>query len=219
MCFQETVFSRICCRFALLQNRSKGNRAAKSASTHFCVAVLYWFRGSFFHFLAVFWRVVFWYVFVCVVFLPFLCIFVFCTFCICLYVLRFFVGHICSYSCVFWWLCFLFLVLLKIEKNGLNVCDFEKCNFSASSYPRNVVMLPANHERLLQKTRGPASHLTHINACQVAISVSIYCLQFCVVYVVFLKIQKVKSVLKDTTGEFAFSSQILFLLFLLLFYH
>ena len=40
---------------------------------------------------------------------------------------------------------------------------------------RNVARLPDNHERLLQKPRAPASHPTHINALQKAISVNIAC--------------------------------------------
>ena len=38
---------------------------------------------------------------------------------------------------------------------------------------RNVVRLPDNPERLLQNTRGPASHSTHINAYQLAIYMNI----------------------------------------------
>ena len=53
---------------------------------------------------------------------------------------------------------------------------------------RNVVRLPDNDERLLQKTRGPAFHPTHINPYQVAISVNIAC----IFVMLYLNMQKSK---------------------------
>ena len=50
---------------------------------------------------------------------------------------------------------------------------------------RNVVRLPDNHDRLLQKTKEPASHPPHINAYQVA-NVREYCLQFCILRGMYL---------------------------------
>ena len=69
---------------------------------------------------------------------------------------------------------YLFRILKKCKCSTSN-CEAAKTTGNFFDNQRNVVRLPDNHERLLQKTRGPASHPTHINAYQVAIYVNIAC--------------------------------------------
>ena len=71
-----------------------------------------------------------------------------------------------------------FFRIFKKYKSSASNCEPAKPTGKFFDNQRNVVRLPDNHKRLLQKTRGPASHPTHINAYQVA-KVREYCLQSC----------------------------------------
>ena len=98
-----------------------------------------------------------------------------------------------------------FVRMSKIQLSASN-CEPPKPTGKFFDNQRNVVRLPDNHERLLQTTRGPASHPTHINAYQVAISLNISC-SFAISRGLRFENAKAKGVfLKNATGEFVFSS-------------
>ena len=123
---------------------------------------------------------------------------------------------------------FVFFIFSEMQKKGSYFFVFSKMQtfslelrtgknhrqiFSTTS---ETWWLPDNHERLLQKTRGPTSHPTHINAYQVAICVNIACnFAFLLGLYVFLKNAKITCVLKNTIGELIFSNHILFIFLIL----